>query len=283
MNKIALGLLAFSYSALAAVPALYDGMAKIRGCSAAVVQFEGQSDSDKVLLLTNGYCVSRELDAANAIVDRAYSDIATVYRGNTPLIVGSLPIDRIVYATMTQTDLAILRTGISYAELKDKLRIQPRQIAQQLPSAGDAVHVVSGNLEQHYQCQIAAQVNAVKEDKWQWQPAFRLTPSDSCQIKAGASGSPVINSDGSIVAVINTGNQDGESCTLNNSSEVDGQGQISVKKGAIYAVDSHMLGVCLQGGVLNLEEPCLQTKPQIHFFHTLPLPDGERPVPGESE
>ncbi|MFU2078983.1 hypothetical protein ACLQ91_00125 [Avibacterium endocarditidis] len=55
MHKIVLGLLAFSYSALAAVPAPYDGMVKIRKCSAAVVQFAGQPDSDKVLLLTNGH------------------------------------------------------------------------------------------------------------------------------------------------------------------------------------------------------------------------------------
>lgn len=269
-----------SHMALAA-PAAYDAMAKIRNCSASVIQFEGQKDSDNVLLLTNGHCVSCNLSTTDAIINQPYSDVVTLYRGNTPLIVGSLSIDQIVYATMTNTDLAILRTDLSYQNLQDKLRLAPRKISNQLPEKNDAVSVTSGHLEQHYRCQVDDIINAVREDQWQWHPAVRLKPSEACQIKPGASGAPVMNNEGKIVALINTGNQEGQSCTLNNPCEIDASGQISVNKGAVYAVDTRMLNACFPNGKLNLSEECPLTKPQIHIIHTLPLPDPEHHQPDD--
>lgn len=264
---------------LAAAPTTYDGMAKIRNCSASIVEFAGQKDSDKVLLLTNGHCVSKDFATIDAMINQPYSDVATVYRGNTPLIVGSLTVDKIIYATMTNTDIAILRTNMSYGDLKQKLRISPREISSALPKAGDNVSAASGNLEQRYTCKVDGIAQMVKEDKWQWIEVARLVKSEECNILPGASGTPVVDKDGKIVAMINTGNQNGRPCTLNNPCEVDASGHTSVNKDAFYAIDIRMLNACFKNGELDISSACSLTKPQVNFAHSLPLIDTDNHRP----
>lgn len=258
---------------LFASSASYDAIAKIRNCSASVVKFTGQNSFDKALLLTNGHCVSNKLLGADAIVDAPYRDVATIYRGKTPLIVGSLVVDRIVYATMSDTDVAILRTNLTYDEIKQKLRIMPKQIAKAMPSIGDSVDVVSGNLEQSYHCKVSGSVALVKEDKWQWRNVVRIAKSSECQIVPGASGSPVTDLDGKITALINTGNNDGLSCVIHNPCEIDSNGAISVVKDAVYAVDVEMLDSCFVGGKFEFSDKCTLAKPQIHMIHSILFPE----------
>lgn len=262
---------------LFAAPAAYDAIAKIRGCSASLIQFYGQKDNDKVLLLTNGHCVSQQLATTDAIINRPHFDIARIYRGNVPLIVGSLNIDHIVYATLTDTDVAILRTTLTYGELKEKLRLMPRRITSTLPAVGDRVTITSGNLEQSYRCQVDGTVEFVKEDKWQWHKVTRLMQTNDCDIVPGASGSPVLNSVGNIVAIINTGNLDGKSCILDNPCEVNDKGQSTVRKGAIYATRTEMLNACFPNGELTFTDTCELTKPQIKIIHSLPLAPNNPP------
>lgn len=279
MLKISLLLLAFFSSNSLYATSAYDAMAKIRNCSASVIQFEGQKENDKVLLLTNGHCVNHQLLAADTMINRPYTDIANIYRGNTPLIVGSLTIDNIIYATMTNTDIAILRTTLTYQEFKEKLHLEPLKIADTQLSKGQSVSVASGYLERYYQCQVEDIVNSVKEDKWQWHPVTRLVKSDTCLITHGASGSPVIGTAGKIVALINTGSQSGQPCSLHNPCEVDINGKMMVKKEAIYAVDTRMLNSCFPNGELSFTPKCTLVKPQISIIHTLPLYDPEHHEP----
>lgn len=261
---------------LFALPNPYDGVAKIRKCSASVVKFAGQKDSDQVLLLSNGHCVSSELLGADAIVDRAYRDVATIYRGKTPLIVGSLNVTRIVYATMSGTDVAILSTDLTYKELKQKLHILPLELGEHLPLSGDSLSVSSGNLEQSYRCCASGIVNVLKEDKWQWHNALRINKSSGCFITAGASGSPVLDEAGKIVALINTGNEGGAACSLHSPCEIGPNGSIEAYKDAIYAVDVSMLNACFRSGKFEFSKECALAKPQIHYINILPL-DGKHP------
>ncbi len=48
-----------------------------------------------------------------------------------------------------------------------------------------------------------------------------------------------------MVAANNTGNEDGEKCTMNNPCEVDEEGNVTVEKGAAYAQQTSWFYTCL--------------------------------------
>lgn len=52
-------------------------------------------------------------------------------------------------------------------------------------------------------------------------------------------------SNGEVIGVNNTGNEDGERCTLNNPCEVDANGNITVDQGAAYGQQTWWFYTCL--------------------------------------
>jgi V8-like Glu-specific endopeptidase len=63
--------------------------------------------------------------------------------------------------------------------------------------------------------------------------SIRYTPE--CDTVHGPSGSPVMDDNGEIGGINNTGNDTDESCTLKNPCEVDENGNVSLHKGLNYA------------------------------------------------
>ncbi|MBG9885524.1 hypothetical protein ABE10_02760, partial [Bacillus toyonensis] len=94
-----------------------------RDCSSSIVRTESSEDDDPALLLTNGHCVAavdrsigRPAPGA-AIVDRALPGTSVAITDEKGYRMTSAPVDRLMYATMTGTDIAVFRLGKSYAQL----------------------------------------------------------------------------------------------------------------------------------------------------------------------
>src|SRR5690606_20017191 len=114
------------------------------------------------------------------------------------------------------------------AALHSILSLPTRRPAD-LPAAGTAISVVSGYWKRIYNCSIDGFVHRMKEGDWTWKDSVRYTPS--CNTIGGTSGSPVVDAaTGRVVAVNNTGNEDGERCTVNNPCEIDEQGRVTVRQ-----------------------------------------------------
>lgn len=56
------------------------------------------------------------------------------------------------------------------------------------------------------------------------------------------------NTTGKVVAVNNTGNEDGGRCTLNNPCEVDANGTVTVRQGINYAQETYLIVPCVGTG-----------------------------------
>lgn len=122
--------------------------------------------------------------------------------------------------------------------------------------------MASGYWKTLYNCNIDGFVYRLEEGDWTWKDSVRYT--SACQTIGGTSGSPVIDqSTGNVVAVNNTGNEDGGTCTVNNPCEVDESGNVTVREGINYAQETYLIPACFTtGNQLNLSASgCTLPKP----------------------
>lgn len=106
---------------------------------------------------------------------------------------------------------------------------------------------MSGYWKRIYSCNADGFVYRLKEGGWTWKDSLRYTAS--CNTIGGTSGSPVIDTaTGKVVAVNNTGNEDGQSCTENNPCEVDQNGNVTVRQGINYAQETYQIPACFTTG-----------------------------------
>ena len=111
---------------------------------------------------------------------------------------------------MTDTDVSIYQLTTTYAAIKSSYGISALTVQDTHPTAGTAVTVASGYWKRLFGCNIDGFVHRLKEGNWTWKDSVRYT--SACQTVGGTSGSPVIDrSTGEIVAVNNTGNENGAS------------------------------------------------------------------------
>src|SRR5690606_25890090 len=157
--------------------------------------------------------------------------------------VATLRAERLVYATMTDTDAAVYRLNRTYGQIRSAYGIDALTLNDTRPAAGTAISVVSGYWKRIYNCSIDGFVHRMKEGDWTWKDSVRYTPS--CNTIGGTSGSPVVDAaTGRVVAVNNTGNEDGERCTVNNPCEIDEQGRVTVRQGINYAQQTYWFPGC---------------------------------------
>ncbi|MFI2375315.1 serine protease [Streptomyces sp. NPDC018964] len=240
----------------------FAGTVSLSNCSGSVVRMPGSADSDPALVLTNGHCLeSGFLEPGQVLVDRASSRTFGLLNSAGSRVT-TLRADRLVYATMTDTDAAIYRLGTTYARIKSAYGIDALTLSATRPTAGTAISVVSGYWKRIYNCSIDGFAYRVKEGDWTWKDSVRYTPA--CDTIGGTSGSPVVDdATGRVVAVNNTGNTDGERCTLDNPCEVDENGRVTVRQGINYAQQTHLFPACFGvGNKLDLRASgCAVPKP----------------------
>lgn len=225
---IAITTIITSTLAQAATPEYFAGIVKLSNCSASLVKFETSQPTDKGIILTNGHCVgdmtkSGRMIRPNQFVHNEdidsmmgrYYATANFLNPKTGATIGKSAMRKILYATMTGTDMALLELEDTFADIEKKYSTLPLLISSKRSDIGDKVIVVSGYHRQAYHCAVEAIVPELLEGGYTMTESIRY--ARGCDTIPGTSGSPILNADlNLVVGVNNTGNEDGGMCNMNN-------------------------------------------------------------------
>jgi V8-like Glu-specific endopeptidase len=240
----------------------FTGIVALSNCSGSLVRGPRSRDSDKALVLTNGHCLEDGMPKpGQVIVDRPSARTFALLDRTGRSTLGTLKATRVEYSTMTETDVTVYRLDESYGTVRRRYGIPALRLSASRPHDGTAIRVVSGYWRTIYGCKTDATVHRLREAGWTWKDSIRYSPQ--CQTIHGTSGSPVIDArTRHVIAINNTGNDDGERCTLNNPCEVDRKGNVTVRHGAHYAQQTYLLARCLgRGGDVVLGGSCALPRP----------------------
>ncbi|EFL34541.1 conserved hypothetical protein [Streptomyces viridochromogenes DSM 40736] len=221
----------------------FAGTVALNNCSGSVVRMPDSEDNDPALVMTNGHCLESGFPGpGEVLVDKASSRTFGLL-GASGSRVATLRAAKLAYGTMTDTDVAFYQLTTSYAQIKSSYGINALTLNDSHPVAGSAISIPSGYWKRIYSCDIDGFVPTLKEGDWTWKDSVRYT--SACNTIGGTSGSPVVDqASGKVVAINNTGNEDGERCTVNNPCEVDANGNVTVRKGINYAQETYRIPSC---------------------------------------
>lgn len=223
----------------------FEGIVKLSNCSGALVQFSGQPDTAKAVVMTNGHCIQKPggyLNPGEVWVNRKIKREMQVFDKNMKLF----PINatKIIYATMTDTDLAYYELAETYQDIEKRFGVRPFTLDTNHPAPGAALELISGYWDRGWTCNIDAFVFQMKEGPWTWRDSIRYT--STCDTMGGTSGSPLIAyGTKTVVGINNTSNEKGESCTMNNPCEVDEAGNVVARKDVRYGQQTFNTYSCL--------------------------------------
>ncbi|MEU2678901.1 serine protease [Streptomyces sp. NPDC007107] len=223
------------------------GTVALSNCSGSVVRAPSSQPDDPALVLSNGHCLESGFPAPGKVVlDQASTRSFTLLNA-AGSGVGTLRADKVAYGTMTDTDVSLYRLTSTYAQIESSYGIEALELDAGRPAQGTAITVASGYWKRTYSCAVDGFAYRLKEGAWTWKDSVRYT--SACQTIGGTSGSPVIDdATGKVVAVNNTGNEDGQECTDNNPCEVDENGAVTVREGINYAQQTYGIVPCIGSG-----------------------------------
>ncbi|MFJ6834624.1 serine protease [Streptomyces sp. NPDC091209] len=238
------------------------GTVALSNCSGSVIRFPNSADTDPALVLSNGHCLETGFPDPGEVIVGQSSSRTFGLLNSAGTKVATLRASKVAYSTMTDTDITIYQLTSTYATIKSSYGISALTVQDTHPTAGTAITVASGYWKRLYNCSIDGFVYRLKEGSWTWKDSVRYT--SACNTIGGTSGSPVIDqSTGKVVAVNNTGNEDGETCTVDNPCEVDANGNVTIHQGINYAEETYLIPACFTtGNQLNLSASgCVLPKP----------------------
>ncbi|MEE1756270.1 S1 family peptidase [Streptomyces sp. SP18CS02] len=225
----------------------FAGTVALSNCSGSVVRVPDSRPEDPALVLSNGHCLETGMPAAGQVVVGRASTRTFGLLNSAGTKVATLRAARIAYATMTDTDVSLYELTSTYAQIQSRYNIKALDLDTVRPAQGRAIKVVSGYWKRIYGCNVDGFAYRLKEGDWTFKDSVRYTAA--CDTIGGTSGSPVIDDlTGKVVAVNNTGNEDGQRCTLNNPCEVDANGTVTVRQGINYAQQTYTLVPCVGPG-----------------------------------
>ncbi|MGI5402596.1 trypsin-like serine peptidase [Streptomyces sp. CA-135486] len=222
----------------------FAGTVALSNCSGSLVRTPASEPDDPALVLSNGHCIESGFPAAGEVVVDQPSTRSFSLLNSAGSRVATLRASKIAYATMTDTDISLYQLTRTYAQIQSSYGIKALELNAAHPVQGTAIKVVSGYWKRIYSCNIDGFAYLLKEGEWTWKDSVRYT--SSCNTIGGTSGSPVVdNATGKVVAVNNTGNEDGGRCTDNNPCEVDESGKVTVRQGINYAQETYVIVPCV--------------------------------------
>ncbi|HEX6499368.1 MAG TPA: putative Ig domain-containing protein [Micromonosporaceae bacterium] len=234
----------------------------LNNCSAALVRYPTSVDTDRALMLTNGHCYEGGMPSAGQVLQNVSSSRSGSLLDSSGNTLGTVRADLLIYATMTNTDVSLYRLTDTFAAIRSKYGVTALTLSNTHPANGTAVSIPSGYWKQIWNCSINGFVNVLKEDQWTWRDSIRY--NSGCNPTHGTSGSPIVDTaTGRIVGINNTGNDNGQMCTLNNPCEVDADGNTTATQGQSYGQETYWFTTCLTStNTINLSiSGCLLTKP----------------------
>ena len=224
----------------------FTGIAALDTCSASIIRYADSEPTDPALGLTNGHCYEGGMPGPGEVIVDQPSHRNFTLLGTDGSEIGDVPASRLLYSTTTKTDISLYELGATYQDLADRFDgFQPLTLAQEAPADGTAIAVVSGYWKKIYSCSIDNTVYQLKEADWTFENSIKyLQPG--CETIGGTSGSPIVDaSTHEVIGANNTGNENGEACTLNNPCEVDEAGNVTVDEGAAYGQQTALIYSCL--------------------------------------
>jgi hypothetical protein len=236
----------------------------LSNCSASLVRYPSSVSSDRAMMLTNGHCYEGGFLSAGQVLQNKTSSRSGTLLNSSGRSLGTVRADRILYATMTGTDVTLYRLTSTYATLTSRYGATALTISATHPAAGASIDIPSGYWKEIWNCKIDSFVGTLREDVWTWHDSIRYDAN--CDTIHGTSGSPIVDaSSGQIVGINNTGNDDGEMCTLDNPCEVDANGVTHAYQGQSYGEETYWFTTCLSSArTIDLTiSGCLLTKPAV--------------------
>ncbi|GLW30775.1 S1 family peptidase [Actinoplanes regularis] len=216
----------------------------LSNCSASLVRYPTSVSTDRAMMLTNGHCYEGGLIPAGTVLQNRTSSRTGSLLNSSGRAVATVRADRILYATMTRTDVTLYRLTSTYATLSSSYGATALTISASHPTAGSSITIPSSYWKRIWNCKIDSFVSTLREDEWTWRDSIRY--DTNCDTIHGTSGSPIVDAtSGQIVGINNTGNDDGEMCTLNNPCEVDANGTTHAYQGQSYGEQTYWFNTCL--------------------------------------
>jgi hypothetical protein len=258
----ATGIVVGSAPAQAATAASLASTIALSNCSASLVRFPSSASSDRAMMLTNGHCYEGGFLNAGVVLQNKTSSRSGTLLNSAGRSLGTVRADRILYATMTGTDVTLYRLTSTFATLTSRYGVTALTISGSHPTAGHAISIPSSYWKEIWSCKIDSFVSTLREGDWTWHDSIRY--DTACDTIHGTSGSPLVDAtSGQIVGINNTGNDDGEMCTLDNPCEVDANGTTHAYQGQSYGEETYWFTTCLTSTrTIDLSVAgCLLTKP----------------------
>lgn len=210
-------------------------------CNGTPFIMPGARLSDSALILTSGRCVRNErpsgkFPAKNEFLINATST-GTVQIQKSFADPGlGIGYDKILFASVTNIDAAILETNWSYQDLADR-GYPIAHLAQHAPSLGQQLRFISLVQSIEKLCEVEAEVSGLKVGPHNRREVYRMSKSARCRARAGdvgAAGADVAT--GEISVIVQTNNLDGE---ITN-------GVPQVNEEQLYAAPVHVLYGCYE-------------------------------------
>lgn len=223
----------------------FEGIVKLSNCSGSLVIFNGMPMTAKAVVMTNGHCIQKPggyLNPGEVWTNRPSSRAMKLFDKSMRLF--PITATKIIYATMTDTDLAFYELNKSYQQIQRETGVRPYTLDSLRPSIAQPIEIISGYWDRGYSCAIDNFVHEVREGNWTWTDSIRYT--EGCDTIGGTSGSPLIaKGEKRVIGINNTSNESGERCTLNNPCEVSASGDIFSQKGIRYGQQTFNVYTCL--------------------------------------
>lgn len=234
----------------------FSGIIGLDNCSGSLIKFQGDENylDKKAIILTNGHCTgvgsggfygSRMPAPGEAVINKAQRRSFKIF-SKTNVPVGMFYSTKVIYTTMTDTDIALYEAELTYRQIEEKFNVSALTLATAKPQPGDAIEIISGYWKRGYACYMDQEIFKMKEGEWIWKNSIKYS-SVGCETIGGTSGSPIISPvTREVVGINNTGNDNSDrACTVMNPCEIDEDGNVKDDDHRSYGQQTVEIYTCL--------------------------------------